>query len=218
LDDQSLTRKGQKRREEILKAAKELFFEQGFRNTSVRQIAQSANTAMGTLYHHFPDKISILKVIVNELVGNLRGQIFKIADLNLRPEVGFALDLRKGYMMTLEDQRLSRLFFVVRSIPEIHEFSLENKRIRLRIFFKDRLSDQEIELIAISIQGIADSFFQQRYEDNLDYSSSFLADYIVKSSLRVIGFNEKKIDSAIDEMHLLLGNYESEPNETEIAT
>ncbi len=218
MDDQSLTRKGQKRREEILKAAKELFFEQGFRNTSVRQIAQSANTAMGTLYHHFPDKISILKVIVNELVGNLRGQIFKIADLNLRPEVGFALDLRKGYMMTLEDQRLSRLFFVVRSIPEIHEFSLENKRIRLRIFFKDRLSDQEIELIAISIQGIADSFFQQRYEDNLDYSSSFLADYIVKSSLRVIGFNEKKIDSAIDEMHLLLGNYESEPNETEIAT
>jgi|TARA_B100001964_G_scaffold92266_1_gene103556 AcrR family transcriptional regulator len=206
---QSLTRKGQKRRDEILAAAKELFFEKGFQGTSVREIAQSANTAMGTLYHHFPDKTSILQVIFAEMVGDLRQQISEMADLGIRPEVGFALDLRKGYLMTLEEPRLSRLFYVVRSIPAIHEFSLENKRIRLGKFFGDRLTEKEIKLLAISTQGVADSFFQQQNEGQLDYSAGFIADFIIKSSLQLIGFSKQEIEETITEMYQLMANDES---------
>ena len=61
------------------------------------------------------------------------------------------------------------------------------------------------------MQGIADSFFQQRNAGTLDYSSSFLADFIVESSLRVIGFNEQEIESAITEMYQLLAKDESDP-------
>ena len=206
---QSLTRKGQKRRDEILAAAKELFFEKGFQGTSVREIAQSANTAMGTLYHHFPDKTSILQVIFAEMVSDLRQQISEMADLGIRPEVGFALDLRKGYLMTLEEPRLSRLFYVVRSIPAIHEFSLENKRIRLGKFFGDRLTEKEIKLLAISTQGVADSFFQQQNEGQLDYSAGFIADFIIKSSLQLIGFSKQEIEETITEMYQLMANDES---------
>jgi AcrR family transcriptional regulator len=206
---QSLTRKGQKRRDEILAAAKELFFEKGFQGTSGREIAQSANTAMGTLYHHFPDKTSILQVIFAEMVGDLRQQISEMADLGIRPEVGFALDLRKGYLMTLEEPRLSRLFYVVRSIPAIHEFSLENKRIRLGKFFGDRLTEKEIKLLAISTQGVADSFFQQQNEGQLDYSAGFIADFIIKSSLQLIGFSKQEIEETITEMYQLMANDES---------
>jgi AcrR family transcriptional regulator len=164
---------------------------------------------MGTLYHHFPDKTSILQVIFAEMVGDLRQQISEMADLGIRPEVGFALDLRKGYLMTLEEPRLSRLFYVVRSIPAIHEFSLENKRIRLGKFFGDRLTEKEIKLLAISTQGVADSFFQQQNEGQLDYSAGFIADFIIKSSLQLIGFSKQEIEETITEMYQLMANDES---------
>jgi hypothetical protein len=111
--------------------------------------------------------------------------------------------------MTLEEPRLSRLFYVVRSIPAIHEFSLENKRIRLGKFFGDRLTEKEIKLLAISTQGVADSFFQQQNEGQLDYSAGFIADFIIKSSLQLIGFSKQEIEETITEMYQLMANDES---------
>ena len=42
-----------------LDAALELFSTQGYRATSMRQIAEKAELSVGNLYHHFPDKESI---------------------------------------------------------------------------------------------------------------------------------------------------------------
>jgi len=174
-----LTKKGLKRREQIFSAAKELFIEQGFHETSVCQITDKAYISMGNLYYHFSEKLTILKAIVTDLMGDFRKQINKLSAPSLKPEVGFAVDLKLGYAITLEDQRLSRLFLMVRSIPVAHEFSLENERIPLRKFFRGRFSEKGTEIFTIAIQGIADSFFQQRNEENREERTGFLAGSII---------------------------------------
>jgi AcrR family transcriptional regulator len=57
--------KSQRSREQILEAALKLFSSQGFRSTSVREIAAEAKTSTGNVYHHFPDKDSIFRTLLD---------------------------------------------------------------------------------------------------------------------------------------------------------
>ncbi|MBD3289013.1 TetR family transcriptional regulator [candidate division KSB1 bacterium] len=189
-----------KKRDEILRAAKKLFAELGYEQTSVRKIVEEANTSMGNLYFHFPHKLSILKVISKEFITILRNQITHIHSLNFSPEVGFALDFRIGYITTLEDSKLSKLWLVVRNNPEIHQYSLENKRIRLRTFFGNQIPDGELDSLAIAIQAIADSFFEQKREGNLSDNSVALSNTIIDYSLRLLGYSPQRISEVIEEV------------------
>lgn len=48
-------------RQKILQAALELFYEHGYQNTSLNQIAKTINMTRGAIYGHFKDKPNILK-------------------------------------------------------------------------------------------------------------------------------------------------------------
>jgi AcrR family transcriptional regulator len=196
-----MTRKaGNNKHEIILETAKKLFAEQGYENTSVREIVLKANTSMGNLYFHFPNKQSILKVICKEYVNILRNQIKRVYDLSFRPEVGFALDFRIGYITTLEHPKTSQVFSAAQNIPEIHEYSLENKRLRLKTFFSDKISPKENNYLAIAIQGIADGIFDQKREGKLTENSSVLSNTIIDYSLRLIGYTKPEIAKTIEEV------------------
>jgi len=61
------------RREELLAIAASLFARKGFKNTTVRDIAEAAGILSGSLYHHFDSKESmvdeILRTFQDELFG-----------------------------------------------------------------------------------------------------------------------------------------------------
>jgi AcrR family transcriptional regulator len=60
------------RRDELLAIAGTLFAERGFRNTTVRDIADAAGILSGSLYHHFDSKESM----VDELLDTFQQQLF----------------------------------------------------------------------------------------------------------------------------------------------
>ncbi len=51
---------------QIIVIAKELFFTNGYENTSVNQIIEQVGIAKGTFYHHFKSKVEVLDRIVAE--------------------------------------------------------------------------------------------------------------------------------------------------------
>lgn len=53
-------------RTQIQDAALRLFSHQGYRGTNMREIAQAAGLSLGNLYHHFPDKESIFKTLLEQ--------------------------------------------------------------------------------------------------------------------------------------------------------
>lgn len=55
-----------KSRREILDAALKLFSHQGYRGTSIRDIATAASLSTGNVYHHFPDKETIFNTLLGE--------------------------------------------------------------------------------------------------------------------------------------------------------
>ena len=51
---------------QVLDAALQLFSHQGYRATTVRDIADTAGVSTGNVYHHFPDKESIFRSLLDE--------------------------------------------------------------------------------------------------------------------------------------------------------
>ncbi|MCA1982101.1 TetR/AcrR family transcriptional regulator [Nocardioides nematodiphilus] len=70
------------RRAELLRIAGDLFAEKGFRNTTVRDIADAAGILSGSLYHHFDSKESM----VDELLQSFQSELFAAYDEILASE------------------------------------------------------------------------------------------------------------------------------------
>ncbi len=77
------------RREELLRIAGALFAQRGFKNTTVRDIADAAGILSGSLYHHFDSK----EAMVDELLGSFQTALFArydeilASDLDARAKV-----------------------------------------------------------------------------------------------------------------------------------
>jgi len=67
---------GQSRRDELLAIAAGMFAERGFKNTTVRDIADAAGILSGSLYHHFDSK----EAMVDELLDTFQTALWKRYD------------------------------------------------------------------------------------------------------------------------------------------
>lgn len=56
------------KREEIISAAKDLFWERGYEATSPRDIQEKSNAGQGSFYHHFRTKSDLAVAVMNEVV------------------------------------------------------------------------------------------------------------------------------------------------------
>jgi AcrR family transcriptional regulator len=65
MNDEMLSR-GERTRSEIIQAAHDLFIQQGYHGTSMRQIARQARIALGGLYNHFESKEQVFKAVFIE--------------------------------------------------------------------------------------------------------------------------------------------------------
>src|SRR5690348_1363077 len=70
------------RRSELLAIAAELFATKGFRNTTVRDIADAAGILSGSLYHHFTSKEQMVDEILRTFQDELFGQYDEILASN----------------------------------------------------------------------------------------------------------------------------------------
>lgn len=65
MSDETLS-KGERTRQAIEEAAYELFLEQGYSATSMRQLAERAGLAVGGIYNHFASKDEIFEAIIHD--------------------------------------------------------------------------------------------------------------------------------------------------------
>jgi TetR/AcrR family transcriptional regulator, cholesterol catabolism regulator len=85
------------RREELLRIAAELFASKGFRNTTVRDIADAAGILSGSLYHHFDSKESMVDEILRTFQEELFGQYDEILASDADPRVKLEQAVRVSF-------------------------------------------------------------------------------------------------------------------------
>lgn len=60
--------KGEKRKQELLKIAYQMFIQKGYEETSIDEIIAEAHIAKGTYYYHFPSKEALLEEVINMMI------------------------------------------------------------------------------------------------------------------------------------------------------
>ena len=63
-------KKGEKRKQELLNIAYDMFLTRGYENTSVDEIIEKAQIAKGTYYYHFQSKEQMLEEVIDMMINN----------------------------------------------------------------------------------------------------------------------------------------------------
>lgn len=98
-----------RKRLRILEAASALFVEQGYRRTSVDQVAQRAGVAKGTVYLYFATKLELLIAAVAMEKKEYLGRLRPLFDASLPPKVRLKNWLEAALVMVREMPITSRL-------------------------------------------------------------------------------------------------------------
>jgi AcrR family transcriptional regulator len=96
-------------RDAILAAAREVFSDVGYGAASVRDIVRGTDLASGTFYNYFPDKESVLRALVDEIVVGARARV-RAARASATTLEAFVADGFRAYFAFLaEDPQTVRL-------------------------------------------------------------------------------------------------------------
>lgn len=72
-------------RDDIVKAADELFYRQGYEHTSFAHIADAVGISRGNFYHHFKTKDEILGAVIAQRLANIREMLARWESSNAHP-------------------------------------------------------------------------------------------------------------------------------------
>jgi AcrR family transcriptional regulator len=121
--------KGQKRKQQIIDAAKDMFIQNGFQSTHIGQVCENLNIARGTVYQYFGNKRDILYAVMD----NVEEKIDDILD----PD-----DMRDFHKTNPNVKSVSK--FVTERITEVINVVLKEP-IVMKLIFKDIVGiDEEV--------------------------------------------------------------------------
>ena len=134
-------KKGDLKKQEILKTAESRFCKYGYEATSIQDILDDLHTSKGSFYHHFTSKESLLEAICKERAESSRGEILQAVSPDT-DAVGILNALISG-VIPFSGEKLSFLLMIlpVFNSPE---------GIRLKVGYTAELS-------AIYLQPVADT-------------------------------------------------------------
>lgn len=121
------------RRQEIIDAARDLFIEQGYENTSVDDIVRRVAVAKGLFYYYFPKKESILSAIADQFVDQVTIEF---------PDLSTVSDLR-----TIIRRILGEYLDTIRRHEKLLNITTSNGTV-VSLYVKGRLEDKAIREVS----------------------------------------------------------------------
>jgi AcrR family transcriptional regulator len=132
---QAKTKKGVRRRAEIMAAATALFRERGFRATSLDDIGAVAGVSGPAIYRYFKSKHELLSVLVEEAAITWRVTVDEVLNTNTPPLVTLERLIDAAVTLQLENGNLRTVYQ--------QEFRLLNEDDRRRVARIDRVTMAE---------------------------------------------------------------------------
>jgi AcrR family transcriptional regulator len=98
-------------RERLVRAARELFGELGYTQTSIADVARAAGVPAGALHHHFADERALFRAVYEELARELAERLTAAAATEPRAELHLAVGCQ-AFLDACVDPALRRILIL----------------------------------------------------------------------------------------------------------
>ena len=136
-------KKGEKRKQELLKIAYDLFLSRGYENTSVDTIIEEAGIAKGTYYYYFESKEAMLEEVCMMMIGGEAEKARQIAAADIpvpQKIIGIIASFRPEQKEKVITDTLNR--------PE-------------NILMHDKVNKRIVEVVAPILTGVAEQGIEE---------------------------------------------------------
>jgi AcrR family transcriptional regulator len=156
------------KQEKILKAALELFAQEGYKSTSTSKVAKRAGVSEGLIFRHYQNKEGLLEAIIRE--GEERAKVL-FADIVMEtdPKEVIGKTLEFGLKLREEEADFWKLQYKIKWELELYgEHKMEPlQRALTDAFSKLGYEDAEMEALTllVHLDGLATRFYLQKTFD-----------------------------------------------------
>lgn len=187
-------------RNKIIKAARQLFIEQGYHQTTIRQIQAKANVKTGTLYHFYKNKEDILYNVVRQTffrtqkyTQGLVGKDNKI--LHLACEMAWHIHLMSLHAPSAE------LYLMSYNSPRIAANLIKEQGLRSQDIFKNTtcFTAEDHEMRAMMTKGFMQSVAQRAVQGKLNDSNAIIK-HGIKLSFSLFDVPKKDIKNLLNKL------------------
>lgn len=174
------TKRGQKTLDNIVRAAEELFFEKGYHPTSIIDITNEANIALGTFYIYFKDKYSLYKFLLLSYSHDIRKAIaldikpshtrFEAEKIGLKAFLVYISDHKHVYNIIWESLYIDKTLFV----EYYEDFAGRYATGLVKAQEKGEVVDVDTTILSYFLMGVSNFIglkyvmFDEDKDDNLD--------------------------------------------------
>jgi AcrR family transcriptional regulator len=136
------------RRSELVAAARQLFFSNGYESTSVSEIVEAVGVAQGTFYYYFDSKQDVLEALVSELLAQALARFEAIVadeDLNAVQKWCRAMRVVGDWKVGRRDELLAfmRMVHADGNVLLLHK--LRTQRAQMTVPILARIVEQGVE-------------------------------------------------------------------------
>jgi AcrR family transcriptional regulator len=104
-------KKGEQTKEYIYNVAKQLFYDIGYKNTTLSKIAETAQVPIGLIPYHFTNKDTIVSFIYQELIEKIKTRMLEYTNLHFDNYILFHAVLSRIYYQVIFSDPNNRRFY-----------------------------------------------------------------------------------------------------------
>ncbi len=182
----------------ILTACVRLFLEQGYKNTTVSQIVDTAGVARGSFQNLFPAKEDILLELIETMFESQFAMASKITQQELSPVCVYAAETAIQLMLTELNENLRDIYIEAYTLPNTSECIYKKTTKELVNLFGSYLpnyTECDFYKMEVGTAGLMRNYMTKKCDDNFTFTEKL--NCFLTSSLRIYAVPEKEIAEAI---------------------
>ena len=187
-------------RKNIIKISRRLFLEQGYENTTVRQVLKKAHLSTGSLYHFFKNKEEILLCSLKDALLEISSLTDSIAVKHNEPVLRYALGIAVGISEIFNYKRLFNFYNAIYKNESAENFMISLKVARMKNLLNDlnlHFTDNEIHSRILAIHGATRAIMLALINKQLSAHLNDIYSLIIRIALSEFNIPEKKINEII---------------------
>lgn len=186
--------KGMRTKMRILESAKNIFYEHGYDDAIVQQIADESGTTLGSLTYHFATKTTIVDAIMSEYLQAIRERIhdtYKKDTLNHFKEHFFLTIIY--YNNLLNDDKTKRFYYETHLNSALFDFLFRDIGIVYQGFIKDfnlRFTPGQFDATLIADLGARRASVLAFYNGQIHMTVNDFAAFLISNTGRMFSIQE----------------------------